>query len=212
MNTEGYRLQLRLLTSALATFLLFLVITITVKIGYFDAFDYVSVLTINGLASKPFTSVVVLYTEFGGEILWIVLAPTLYILGKTSGRRSAVMMAAAIALGSIIELIVGQIYYRPRPYLILSDLNLFSSILSQDPSFPSGHTARAFAGALAFSYNYKRWSYLMLPLAVAVGLSRVYLAVHYPSDIIGGALVGLGSFLTIALIVNRCWITSAQRR
>ena len=201
MDAKNYHSPLYLVTGALAAFLCVFFIAVLVEKSIFSSFDIAAVLNINGLAGKPFAYLVIGYTELSGEFLWIVLAPVLYIFGGKKGRRGAILMVAAIFLGTLIEIGLGQLYYRPRPYLVLNDLNLFTG-LSNDSSYPSGHTVRAFAGALALSYNYRRLSYVMIPFAIAAGLSRIYLGVHYPSDIIGGALLGLGVFLITALILR----------
>lgn len=68
---------------------------------------------------------------------------------------------------------------------------------TQGQSFPSGHTSVAFATATSFSIQYKKW-YVVVPAylwAGSVGYSRMYLGKHYPSDVLGGAIVGAGSSL-----------------
>ena len=64
-----------------------------------------------------------------------------------------------------------------------------------DASFPSGHTSTAFSMATSISFQNKKW-YIVLPAylwATTVGYSRLYLGVHYPSDVFAGALIGVGS-------------------
>lgn len=88
--------------------------------------------------------------------------------------------------------LVKNLFARPRPFLFWSGVNvIFSPPLNF--SFPSGHTATAFAAAYfldQYCFKQNRWVYLA---ALWVGITRIYIGVHYPTDILGGIVVGIGS-------------------
>lgn len=92
--------------------------------------------------------------------------------------------------------ILKKVFNRTRPYIAHpGDITLKESPGPTDPSFPSGHTSFAFAAATSLSLAVPKW-YVIAPsflYAGAVGYSRMYLGVHYPSDVLGGAVVGVGS-------------------
>lgn len=83
---------------------------------------------------------------------------------------------------------------RDRPYAKYPALiNPYQ--IDNDPSFPSGHTSTAFATAASLSINFKKW-YVVVPAyawAASVGYSRLYLGQHYPTDVLAGAAIGVGS-------------------
>lgn len=91
---------------------------------------------------------------------------------------------------------------RPRPYNTYPDIQNYQN--DKDPSFPSGHTSFAFCTATNISRFYPRW-YVVVPAytwAAAVGYSRMDLGMHYPSDVLVGAIVGTGS-AWLAVLGNR---------
>jgi membrane-associated phospholipid phosphatase len=86
--------------------------------------------------------------------------------------------------------ILKEIVKRPRPYVTYPDLK--NVTIEDSWSFPSGHTSTAFAFATSMSLSYPKW-YVIVPtytFASAVGFSRMYLNVHYPSDVLIGAILG----------------------
>ena len=93
---------------------------------------------------------------------------------------------------------------RPRPYITYPDLSHLDTAGS--PSFPSGHTSAAFALATSASLNYPKW-YVIVPSFAWAGLtgySRLYMGVHYPTDVLAGAALGAGTaWLTHCL--NKKW-------
>jgi membrane-associated phospholipid phosphatase len=111
-----------------------------------------------------------------------------------NGYKSAVTIGLAIAVNFGLKYIVS----RPRPFVEHPN-----SIIKRDNvgpySFPSGHTNAAFATATAISLSYKKW-YITVPAYVYasfVGYSRMRLGVHYPSDVLGGIITGIGSGLFV---------------
>jgi membrane-associated phospholipid phosphatase len=80
-----------------------------------------------------------------------------------------------------------------------------------DPSFPIGHASRAFASAALLGHRMRRWRWLLGALATGIGFSRIYLGVHYPSDVLAGALLGLGAAAAYLLLADR-WRPLAEFR
>lgn len=100
---------------------------------------------------------------------------------------SSLILAAGISSG------LKYTVKRPRPFVTYSFIEKASS--GGSPSFPSGHTSDAFATATSLSLAFPKW-YVLIPSylwACSVGYSRMHLGVHYPSDVLGGAVVGAGT-------------------
>lgn len=106
--------------------------------------------------------------------------------------KNAVYVTAAMGLNTVLTLGAKEIIQRPRPYNTYPNLNNYRNLGSY--AFPSGHTSIAFTTATAISLAYPEW-YIIVPSfawAASVGYSRMYLGVHYPSDVLVGALLGSG--------------------
>lgn len=135
-------------------------------------------------------ALVPLVTHLGdGGWFWIALAVVLLIPKNT--RKYGV----AVALALIFDLILCNVTIKPlvqrvRPYDIRQGIELLISA-PHDYSFPSGHTAASFAAAGALLFMKAKGRIPALILAVIIGLSRLYLYVHYPSDVVCGAILGL---------------------
>lgn len=100
---------------------------------------------------------------------------------------------AALAISGALTLVLKYGINRERPFKKYPDIENLSE--AGDPSFPSGHTSAAFATATALSLAYPKW-YVIVPAyswAALVGYSRLDLGVHYPSDVLGGIITGMGS-------------------
>lgn len=124
------------------------------------------------------------------SIAWVMLALVLILIPKT--RKIGLVVMAAVILDSVLcNVILKNIFLRPRP----CDVNTAINLLIPRPlgySFPSGHTSASFAAvsALYFSGERKIWK-AALALAILIAFSRMYLYVHYPTDVLGGILVGI---------------------
>ena len=142
-------------------------------------------------------------------IFWILLSAVLIAIKKT--RAIGIACAVALMINVLAcNVIFKPIIARPRPYVF--DPSLLNSLLvpeQWDYSFPSGHTSASFAtaGVLPFMKAKKRLAIPLLILAVLIGLSRLYVCVHYPTDVICGAILGLCaaflSFLVCTKILEK---------
>ena len=132
-----------------------------------------------------------LITTLGnGGAVWIVIALVLLVQRRT--RPVGVMLLVGLALGAIVgNGILKPLIARERPCWI--DFRVHMLIPTpQDYSFPSGHTlSSSVAATVLFLANY-RWGRWAIPLAALIAFSRLYLFVHFPSDILAGALIGIG--------------------
>lgn len=124
--------------------------------------------------------------------LWLLTAGALFLLGGRRGRRAArrgllaVAIAAAVANGPA-KLLVGRRRPRGPAHTLIP--------MPRSTSFPSGHSAAAFAFATGVCAEWPELGVGLLPLASAVAYSRVHVGVHHPSDVAAGVAIGVGSGL-----------------
>jgi undecaprenyl-diphosphatase len=124
-----------------------------------------------------------------GGLIWIALAIALVIIKKT--RKIGVALIAALIISSIMgEIVLKNIIQRPRPYEDFPNIKLLINESSKF-SFPSGHTTVSFAAAFVLNRSNKKFSFLFYGFAVIVGFSRIYLFMHYPTDVMAGIILGL---------------------
>ncbi|MBO7404991.1 MAG: phosphatase PAP2 family protein [Clostridia bacterium] len=122
-------------------------------------------------------------------IFWIVLAIVLILIPKT--RRVGMHMGLALLFGLLVcNLGLKPLVHRIRPYDLDPTLTLIVAPPS-DLSFPSGHAAAAFETAVTVFMHDRRWGTGMLVLASIIAFSRLYLTVHYPTDVLAGILIGI---------------------
>ena len=124
-----------------------------------------------------------------GGSLWAVTAVILLLIPKT--RRTGMIMVVSLVLDVLLcNIILKPLVARPRPFQV----NTAVTLLVRAPggySFPSGHSAVAFAGTGALIFGKSRLWPPYLVAAVLVAFSRLYLYVHYPTDVLSGAALGL---------------------
>ena len=139
-------------------------------------------------------------------VVWLVLLGALAALGGKTGRWAALGGLAALVAGLASSEVLKSLVMQPRPFVSLPDVRLLVSP-SSSYSFPSVNTTYAFAASSGASLTARRllgrlpaWGWGLLALAIAVSYSRVYVGVHYPGDVLGGALLGISIGWLVASI------------
>lgn len=136
------------------------------------------------------------------SLLWLTLAAALHFFGGRFGRRGALRGIFALVLTSgVTNLPVKNLWKRSRPSLDEVPEVRRLARLPTSTSFPSGHAASAFAFATGVALERPDVGVPLLGLAGAIAYSRVYVGVHYPSDVIAGALIGAG----VAVATRNLW-------
>ncbi|MFQ9514831.1 MAG: phosphatase PAP2 family protein [Eubacterium sp.] len=153
-------------------------------------------------------------TKLGNAgIIWIAIGLCMLISKKY--RRQGFMVLIGLLMGLIIgNGLVKNLVARQRPCWINSDFLLLIPN-PKDFSFPSGHTqASVIAATILTMYN-RKWGIVVIPLAALIAFSRLYLYVHFPSDVLGGAIMGLiigvGTFIIGETILRRIELQKKQR-
>ncbi|MDQ3249360.1 MAG: phosphatase PAP2 family protein [Chloroflexota bacterium] len=112
--------------------------------------------------------------------------------GRAKGWKTLWRFAPVLWLATAtVEFPMKSIFRRPRPFTQVAQAVLVG-VVPKRHSFPSGHSASAFAGAWLLSQHYPKGRILFYAIALLVGFSRIYLGAHYPSDVLAGALSGMG--------------------
>ena len=151
----------------------------------------------DNLTNPIMDKIMVFITSMGDSgFIWIVIA--IILLAQKKYRKVGIILLSALLLNLVLgEVIIKNIVQRPRVFNTYPDI----SIIINPPdsySFPSGHTASSFTAAMLIGYYLKKWRYGAYILASLIAFSRLYLFVHYPTDIICGILLGtISALITI---------------
>ena len=144
---------------------------------------------IQTLRNPVFDVMMPIISHIGNGVLAIVLSIVLMVCKKT--RKIGI----ALTLALILEFTVGGLILKPliarqRPFTVNTAIQLIIA-KPTDLSFPSGHTSAAFSMVFTLLFLKNKWWIPMCVLATCIAFSRMYLYVHYPTDILGGFIVGL---------------------
>ena len=175
-----------------------------------DQIDHKIFYLINGTLTNPIFDL--FFTTITNEHLWIfpVLIGLLWLIirgGKREKIAAVLVLIAASTTDAIVAQIIKPVIGRLRPSHALGDtINLLVS-KGGLYGFISAHAANIFAATTVLSYFYKQWKNPLLFLACSVAVSRVYVGVHYPGDVLFGGLFGYG----IAWVVITLWVFLKMR-
>ncbi len=144
----------------------------------------------NNLHFPLLDKIMIFLTNLGDKgIIWILIAIILLFFKKT--RKCGILMLIAMGCGLIIgNGIIKNLVKRSRPCWLDTSIPLLIANPT-DYSFPSGHTLASFEAATMIFLHNKKWGILTFILAIGISLSRLYLFVHFPTDVLGGILLGI---------------------
>jgi undecaprenyl-diphosphatase len=155
-----------------------------------------------GLADGPVGAIAGILDTLGSFQVWVIVTLAVALMAMERGRRATLVVLGCVALAEATSLVLKHLADRARP-----PAAALQGLL--DPGFPSGHTARVTALlvlVVAWWVPRGRWATIgvivVIP-ALAMGIARVVVGEHYPSDVVGGWLVGVGATSLVLLAVSR---------
>lgn len=140
-----------------------------------------------------------------------ILVVALLVKGGAKGRIFVItILFSLLVADSLLSHTIKDLVARPRPFLTLPDARL---LVGRGGSFsmPSSHAANWFAALMVTFVFYRKAAWVVAPLAVGVSFSRVYNGVHYPSDVLVGAIMGAGAGAAVIWTMQTAWRTVGQR-
>jgi len=169
--------------------------------------DSIAFLDVNNSHFYPaFNKLMIWLTEFGREVFWPIAIALLFIFGGWTGKKTAVVVAISMLVLIPLGVLAKDIVARARPVIPKSD---FLIAPDKEYAFPSGHAlivSAGAAGALFLFRNTRKQLVVSIVLAIEAALvcvSRVYVGGHYPLDVVGGILLGVGVSLIFVGIEKR---------
>lgn len=140
-------------------------------------------------------------------VLLLLAAFTVKRLREEHWYEMPLKALIAAGIGYIVRYALGILVARPRPFVALQDVNalVLTDVHEAYRSFPSGHATLAFAIAFTVYKQDRDWGIAFLILAAVVAMGRVFVGVHFPLDIVAGALVGICSGWIVSWFERREW-------
>ncbi|WP_420490244.1 phosphatase PAP2 family protein [Neobacillus drentensis] len=128
-------------------------------------------------------------TNLGGADITIAAAFHLILLSSGEAKLTVIASGLALAASHIPVHMIKQLFPRKRPYLMIVETKFPANPL-QDHSFPSGHTTAIFSVVTPYVLFNPQLAFVLIPLGLCVGISRIYLGLHYPLDVLAGGILG----------------------
>jgi len=141
---------------------------------------------------------------FAQDIVWLMIGvlAVLWFTGKEDNQKAVfhACLTAAAAL-MIASLLISPLVDHPRPFVTHEVTQLIPH--AADPSFPSDHSTLAFSLAFSLMFVKRRAGLMMLVLAILTGISRIFVGVHYPGDILGAIILSFVTSLLVLVLRNK---------
>ena len=153
--------------------------------------DYNTLFFIQNHVQNDFLNpIIIFFTKLGNSgFIWILIS--IILIMKSKYRKIGFLVLSVLFINTLFgEILLKHLIQRPRPFITLSNLN----IIIEKPSsfsFPSGHTSASFTVVSALYFAKDSLWKPALVLACLIAVSRLYLYVHYPTDVLGGIILGI---------------------
>jgi len=157
-----------------------------------DAIEHSWCLRLNRGCDRPLVrDLFVTVSRLGDGIFWYVLVLSLPFIYGEAGLMPALRMALVGCTGLALYKYLKSRLVRERPYIALAGIVPGTRALDRY-SFPSGHTLHAVGFTTLMTASFPELGWLCVPFAILVAMSRVMLGLHYPTDVLAGAVIGAG--------------------
>lgn len=142
-----------------------------------------------GLQSPMMDTLMLLVNTVGGGVFILLLAAAIVFFGGKRNKVSGILIMAGFTVTYQVSHYLKELIARPRPFVALEGVNTLIRV--EDFSFPSTHAAISFMVAYILSIYFRKYSFIAYAVALLVSFSRIYEGVHYPADVLGGAVLGI---------------------
>ena len=156
----------------------------------------------HGCSNPVFDRLMPLVTFLGDGRFIIALAVILVLIASRPKKMTGLLILAGLVISNFVIRTLKGFFAEPRPFMALKDVHILVKELDKNHSLPSGHATLAFMAAVILASYFKR-GYLFFLIAIAICFSRVYVGVHYPADVLAGAVVGSIIGLSLVLVAKK---------
>lgn len=165
--------------------------------AFLNPFDVTLYHFINGLAGRSplLDAIMVFFAQYALEIYAVLFVVAWFVLPKQDIKHRHALVIAGLAgiLALLINVLISHIWFRPRPFTVFPKGTFVELVPhAADASFPSDHASGSFGFAAASWGKQQKWiSYTFTFIAVMVMFARVFVGVHYPTDVLAGLIIGV---------------------
>ena len=160
----------------------------------------------HGLSNPFFNFIMPVISEIGNGPILFIISLALILSKKRELKLTGLIMFAGLIVSFCLVSGLKVLIARPRPSLVFANVCLLAKVKGM--SFPSSHATASFMTAAVLTAYFKKYAVLFYSFAAAVAVSRVYMGVHYPSDVLAGAVMGVAIGYLLTKICASCGMST----